>query len=239
MTSLSVGMPAYNEAENIAAMIEMTRTSLDSLVDDLEIIVVNDGSADKTGEIVRGISADDPRVRLIEHPQNQGYGAAVRDAAWAATKELVFITDSDLQFDLSELARFLPRIQEADLVIGYRYERSDPWYRRLFGHGWSWLVNLLFGYTARDVDCAFKLFKRQVIDTIQVESGGAMFSAEFLVRAKRAGFDIIEEPVNHYPRKAGSQTGARPSVVLRAFGELFSMRRRMWADRNNAPRRGL
>jgi len=98
----------------------------------------------------------------------------------------------------------------------------------LFGHGWSWLVNLLFGYTARDVDCAFKLFKREVIESFQVQSGGAMFSAEFLVRTKRAGFKIVEEPVSHYPRVAGSQTGARPAVILRAFRELFKMRWRMW-----------
>lgn len=228
MTSLTIAMPAYNEAANIGPMIAMALTKVAPLVDDLEVVVVNDGSKDNTGEIVRQISAKDPRVRLVEHPVNLGYGAAVRDGIWAATKELVFFTDSDLQFDLTEVEHFLPRIQQADMVIGYRYARSDPWHRRLFGHGWSWLVNLLFGYTARDVDCAFKLFKRQVIDTIQVKSGGAMFSAEFLVRAKAAGFTIVEEPVSHYPRKAGSQTGARLHVIARAFRELFKMRWEMW-----------
>lgn len=227
MTSLTVAMPAYNEAENIAVMIDRARDIVGPLVDDLEIIVCNDGSADATGTIVQGISDQDPRVCLVQHPTNLGYGAAVQDAVWAATKELVFFTDSDLQFDLSEITRFLPRIAEADLVIGYRYARSDPWYRRLFGHGWSWLVNLLFGYTARDIDCAFKLFRHTVIETVTVESGGAMFSAEFLVRAKKAGFRIVEEPVSHYPRRAGSQTGARPAVVLRAFRELFKLRGRL------------
>jgi glycosyltransferase involved in cell wall biosynthesis len=231
VTSLTVSMPAYNEAENIVPMIEMVRTKVAPLVDDLEIIICNDGSSDQTGQIVRRISAEDPRVRLVDHPVNQGYGAAVRDAIWAATKELILATDSDLQFDLGEVARFLPRIQQADMVIGYRYARSDPWHRQLFGHGWSWLVNLLFGYTARDVDCAFKLFKRKVIETIQVESRGAMFSAEFLVRAKQAGFKIVEEPVSHYPRLAGSQTGARPKVILRAFRELIKMRWKMWTKR--------
>ena len=227
MTSLTVAMPAHNEAENIAEMIDRTRTIVGPLVDDLEIIVCNDGSDDDTARIVREIGEQDPRVRLINHQECQGYGAAVRSAVWAATKELVFFTDSDLQFDISEITRFLPRIQEADMVIGYRYARSDPWFRSLFGHGWSWLVNLLFGYTARDVDCAYKLLKRQVIDTVQVESGGAMFSAELLVRAKKLGFRIVEEPVSHYPRVAGSQTGARPDVVLRAFRELFKLRGRL------------
>jgi len=227
MTSLTVAMPAYNEAENIAEMINRARTIVGPLVDDLEIIVCNDGSADETGAIVLHEAQADPRVRLVEHEVNQGYGAAVRDAVWAASKELVFFTDSDLQFDLSEIERFILRIQEADMVIGYRYARSDPWYRSLFGHGWSWLVNLLFGYTARDIDCAYKLFRRKVIETVKVESGGAMFSAEFLVRCKKAGFRMVEEPVSHYPRIAGSQTGANPRVVLRAFGELFRLRGRL------------
>jgi len=227
MTSLTVAMPAYNEAENIAEMINRARTIVGPLVDDLEIIICNDGSADETGAIVLQEAQADPRVRLVEHEVNQGYGAAVRDAVWAASKDLVFFTDSDLQFDLSEIERFLLRIQEADMVIGYRYARSDPWYRSLFGHGWSWLVNLLFGYTARDIDCAYKLFRRKVIETVKVESGGAMFSAEFLVRCKKAGFRMVEEPVSHYPRIAGSQTGANPRVVLRAFGELFRLRGRL------------
>ena len=238
MTSLTVSLPAYNEGENIARMVDLVRDKMGPLVDDIEIIIVNDGSRDNTGDIVRRIGERDPRVRLIEHPVNQGYGAAVHDAVWAATKDLVFFTDSDLQFDLEELKRFLPRIRQADLVIGYRHARSDPWHRVLFGHGWSWLVNLLFGYTARDVDCAFKLFKRHVLDAIRVDSRGAMFSAEFLVRAKKAGFKIVEEPVSHYPRVAGSQTGARPDVILRAFRELFRMRWRMWLERWRGRREG-
>ena len=228
MTSLTVSMPAYNEDLNIGPMIDMARTKVGPLVDELEIVVVDDGSKDNTAAVVEAISSQDARVRLIQHPVNMGYGAAVKDSIWAASKVLILTTDSDLQFDLAEVSRFLPRLLNADMVIGYRHSRSDPWHRRLFGNGWSWLVNLLFGYTARDVDCAFKLFKRQVIDTITVQSGGAMFSAEFLVRAKRAGFKIVEEPVSHFPRRAGSQTGARMHVILRAFKELFKLRWRMW-----------
>ena len=233
MTSLTVSLPAYNEADNIARMIDAVRSEAGPLVDELEIVVVDDGSSDATGDIVRQISEEDSRVRLIQHPVNQGYGSAVRDAVWAATKELIFLTDSDLQFDLSELGRLLPLIDEGDLVVGYRYARNDPWHRTLFGHGWSWLVNLLFGYTVRDVDCAFKLFRREVIDTIRVESGGAMFSAEFLVRAKKAGFKIVEEPVSHRPRVAGSSTGSRPDVILRGFRELLKVRWRMWMEREH------
>lgn len=231
MASLTVSLPAYNEGANIGPMIDLVRTHVAPLVDDLEIVVVDDGSTDSTSDVVRGIAAHDLRVRLLEHPVNMGYGAAVRDAIWAATKELVLTTDSDRQFDLREITRFLPRLAGADMVVGYRYARSDPWHRRLFGHGWSWLVNLLFGYTARDIDCAFKLFRHKVIETVHVDSGGAMFSAEFLVRAKLAGFRIAEEPVSHYPRVAGSPTGARLRVILRAFRELFKLRWRMWMGR--------
>ncbi len=230
MTTLTVCMPAYNEAENIAVMIDRVREIVGPQVDDLEIVVVNDGSADDTGAIVRRISAEDARVRLVEHPVNLGYGAAARDAIWAAGKEWIFFTDSDLQFDLKELERFLARKDEADLIVGYRFARSDPWYRSLFGHGWSWLVNVMFGHVARDVDCAFKLFHRRVIERLVVQSGGAMFSAEFLIRAKRAGFKIVEEPVSHYPRVAGRQTGANPRVILRAFRELFKLRLRFRAE---------
>jgi glycosyltransferase involved in cell wall biosynthesis len=227
VASLTVSLPAYNEQDNIGPMVHLVRDQVGPLVEDLEIIVVDDGSADDTASVVAAIAQEDPRVRLIRHPVNQGYGAAVYDGVWAATKECIFFTDSDRQFSLEELPRFMARLAEADLVIGYRYARSDPWFRRLFGQGWSWLVNLMFGYTARDVDCAYKLFRRQVIETIQVDSRGATFSAEFLVRAKRAGLRIVEEPVSHHPRVAGSQTGANPRVILRAFRELAKLRWRI------------
>lgn len=231
LDSLTVALPAYNEAANIEAMVRDVYEKVAPLAGDLEVIVVNDGSADETGAILERMAAEDGRLRVVDHPVNLGYGAAVRDGIWAASKAYVFFTDSDRQFDLSELARLAARLDEADMVIGYRQARSDPWHRRLFGHGWSWLVNLLFGYVARDVDCAFKLFSRQVIDEVQVDSTGATFSAEFLARAKRVGFIIVEEPVSHYPRKAGSQTGARPDVILRAFRELVKLRWRLWFER--------
>ena len=225
---LTVSLPAYNEQDNIGPMIDLVLQEVGPLVDDLEVIVVDDGSRDATAQVVEARAEQDPRVRLVRHPVNQGYGAAVYDGVWAASKEWIFFTDSDRQFSLDELPRFLAHRSDADLVIGYRFARSDPWFRRFFGQGWSWLVNLMFGYTARDIDCAYKLFRREVIETIQVDSRGATFSAEFLVQAKRAGFRIVEEPVSHHPRVAGSQTGANPRVILRAFRELAKLRWRLW-----------
>jgi len=225
--NISVAIPAYNEAENIAGMIEDVAREVGALADDVEIIVVDDGSKDATAEVVRGLAVRYPQLRLVQHEANQGYGAAVFDGLTSATKELVFFTDGDRQFDLREVRSLLEGLGSADLVVGYRAPRRDPFMRRLNGRGWSLLVTALFGYTARDIDCAFKLMRRSVIDRLkgEVKSRGATFSAEFLVRAKHAGFRIAEVPVRgHRPRVAGSPTGARPAVVFRAFRELVRFR---------------
>lgn len=224
MRSISVILPAYNEEAIIGETVRAVGTVLDKLSPDYEVIVVNDGSRDRTAEVVAELSARNPRVRCISHSQNQGYGAALGTGFASATKELVFLTDGDKQFDVAELSQFLPLAEEAELVIGFRRPRRDPLMRRLNGWGWNFLVNLLFGYTSRDADCAFKLFHRSILNTLRVRSGGATFSAELLIKARRLGFRIIERRVSHYPRPAGSATGARPDVIARAFRELFRLR---------------
>ncbi len=231
MKSLTVAMPAYNEAENIQAMIEETVRAVSPLVDDFEIIVVDDGSRDDTAVIVQSLIPQYPQLRLARHEENKGYGTAVFTGLTHAGKDLIFFTDADRQFDLREIEKLLAEIDRADLVVGYRAPRRDPFMRRLNGRGWSGLVTLLFGYTARDIDCAFKLMRRQVVETLrdEITSGGATFSAEFLVRAKRAGFRIAEVPVTeHRPRVAGNPTGAHPRVILRAFRELVALRLQLW-----------
>jgi glycosyltransferase involved in cell wall biosynthesis len=225
-------MPAYNEEANVGAMIEDARSVVSEITEDYEIVVVNDGSKDRTAAVVEEKAAKYPQVRLVQHPVNLGYGAAVYDGFAAATKELIFFTDGDRQFVLPEIHRLLARLGEADMVVGYRAPRRDPWARVLYGWGWSTLVTILFGYTARDIDCAFKLFKREIITTIgaEIESRGATFSAEWLVRTKRAGYKIAEVPVTHLPRVAGSQTGARLHVIKRAFKELARFRWKLWNE---------
>ena len=237
MKSISVAMPAYNEAENIEAMIRDVIQVMDTLADDYEVIVVDDGSSDGTAQAVRSLEQQHPAVRLVQHPVNRGYGAAAFSGLTSANKDLVFFTDSDRQFDLQEIEKLLDLMDKADLVVGYRAPRRDPFMRKLNGWGWSALVTLLFGYTARDIDCAFKLMRRDVIEQIkdEVASRGATFSAEFLVRAKRAGFRIREVPLHgHRPRVAGSQTGARPDVIIRAFKELIRFRMVLWQEGNSS-----
>lgn len=231
--SLTVALPAYNEEANIAAMVDEVVRTVTPLVTDWEVVVVDDGSRDGTAAAVSAIEARDPRVRLVRHEKNRGYGAAVWTGLTSARKGLVFFTDSDRQFDLAEIRGLLERLPDADLVVGYRSPRRDPLPRRINGWAWSSLVNLLFGYTARDIDCAFKVMRREVVETLRerVRSRGATFSAELLVRAKMAGFRIRELPVRgHRPRVAGSPTGARLSVVVRAFRELAAFRVKLWRE---------
>jgi glycosyltransferase involved in cell wall biosynthesis len=223
-------MPAYNEEANIEPQVQDVIEALRPLAEDYEVIVVNDGSRDRTGAIVAELALAHPQVRLVQHASNQGYGAALYSGFTSATKDLVFLTDSDRQFALDDLPRLLPLLARADIVAGYRAPRRDPFMRVLNGIGWSALVTLFFGYTARDIDCAFKLFRREILQHIRLESRGATFSAEFLVRAKRAGYRIVELGVTHRPRRAGSQTGARLDVIVRAFRELFRLRWEMWFE---------
>lgn len=226
-------MPAFNEAENIPGMVADVLRIVPRLADELEIIVVDDGSQDETAAVTQALATQHPGLKLVQHEVNRGYGTAVLTGLSHASKELIFFTDADRQFDLSELEKLLAHIETADLVVGYRAPRRDPFMRRLNGKGWSWLVTLLFGYTARDIDCAFKLMRRSVVDRLrnEITSGGATFSAELLVRAKQAGFKIVEVPLSgHRPRVAGSPTGANPRVIVRAFKELVQFRLALWRE---------
>jgi glycosyltransferase involved in cell wall biosynthesis len=231
--SISAVLPAYNEEAIIEQTVLDLANVLDELVDDYEIIVVDDGSRDDTLQRLMALAERNPEMplRVVVHKQNRGYGAALASGFDTATRELIFMTDGDRQFDVAELARFLPALDPAtDLVIGYREQRADPPLRLLNAWGWKLLVNGLFGYTARDVDCAFKLFRRRVWQRVTVHARGATFSAEFLVKARRLGFRVQELPVRHLPRPAGTATGARLDVIARAFRELFQLWRHLDAE---------
>jgi glycosyltransferase involved in cell wall biosynthesis len=234
--SVSAILPAYNEEAIIARSVLDLAAVLAGLVQEYEIVVVDDGSRDGTRQVLLELAEQHPELplRVVLHGQNQGYGAALASGFDAATKELIFFTDGDRQFEVAEIARFLPALDPAtDLVIGWRQHRADPPLRRLNARGWKLLVNGLFGYTARDVDCAFKLFRRRVWQGVTVHARGATFSAEFLVKARRLGFQVKELPVKHLPRTAGKATGARLDVIARAFWELFQLWRHLDAELAN------
>lgn len=217
---IAVALPAKDEEANLPRTVSRVVSQLRKVTTDFEVVVVDDGSRDRTADVVRGLQREYPEVRLVQHPVNLGYGAAVWTGITSGQKEFVFFTDSDGQFDIAELERFIPFAGEYDLVIGYRAPRNDPPMRLVNAFGWKIFVTLLFGYVARDIDCAFKLFRREVLDHVYVESRGAAFSAEFLVKARDHGFKIKELPVTHLPREAGKATGNRPDVIVRAFKEM-------------------
>ena len=230
--SISLVLPAYNEADNIEPMVAEAVPALEAVTDDFEIIVVNDGSADDTSGVTKKVMEAVPQVRLVEHPVNQGFGAAVFTGFTSAEKDWIFYTDADRQFVLSELENFVPLMDQADLIAGYRAPRRDPFMRVFYGKGWSTLCTIVFGYTVRDVDCGFKLLRREIIQHLapSIASRGATFSIEWLVRAKRAGYRFVELPVTHRPRVAGSQTGANIDVIVRAFRELIQVRLQLWRE---------
>jgi len=230
--SISVFFPMHNEEGNIEPQVQAALGVLQGYTDDFEVIVVDDGSTDRTGEIADRLQAENEGVRAVHHPTNRGYGGAVKSGFEAATKELVFFTDGDRQFDLNELGLLLERIEDHDVVLGFRIKRSDAFHRSVNTFLWHRLVRLLFGLRVRDIDCAFKLFRREVLERIgRLETEGAVLSTELLVKISRAGFRVAEVGVHHYPRPTGEQSGASLRVSARAFKELAGLRKRLGSAR--------
>lgn len=227
--SLSLFLPCFNEEQNVERTVRESVAALSEVTDDFEVIVVNDGSRDRTGEIAERLAAENAHVRVCHHEQNRGYGGALRTGFLAAHKDLVCFMDADGQFDVREISDLLSLADKADIVNGFRINRRDPFFRSLNAFLFNRLVRLLFGLKVTDLNCAFKLYHRKVVDAIapQLESTGAFINAEMLIRAKKAGFSIVEVGVHHYPRAAGTQTGAKLSVILRAFKELFALFRKL------------
>ncbi len=220
--TITAFFPAYNEQDNIARVIDRTSAVLWQISQDYEIIIVDDGSTDRTPEIVARMSEYNPKIRLVRHETNRGYGAALASGFAAAKMEWIFFTDSDGQFDVAEIEKFLPFMPAYDLVIGYRIKRADNTLRKF--NSWAWktlVINLFRLHGVRDIDCGFKIVRRQVFQKFRLQTTGAMISTELLVKAQKNGFKIAEVGVNHYPRTAGKPTGAKLDVIFRAFRELF------------------
>ena len=221
---VSAVMPAFNEEQNLPQSVARLAAALTRRARSFEIIVVDDGSRDGTAAVLEGLKARYPMLRVVRHPTNRGYGAALRSGFDSARLAWVFMMDADNQFDPDEIGLLLDRAGDADIVAGYRQNRRDPLPRRLNAWAFFTLVRLLFGYLARDVNCAFKLFRRDLLARMALHSDGALINTEILVLARRMQARIVEVPVHHYPRTAGTPTGANPRVVLRAFRELLAFR---------------
>ena len=217
-------LPAFNEEANLERSVCALDRALQTHARAHEIIVVDDGSRDGTAEALRSLQASRPHIRVVSHPTNQGYGAALRSGFAAARHPWIFFMDADNQFDPTEIALLVARAEDADIVTGYRRVRRDPWVRRFNTFAFFSLARFLFGYLARDVNCAFKLMRRELLATLLLRSTGALINTELLVQARRRGARVVEVPVSHFPRTSGKQTGANPRVVLRAFRELLQLR---------------
>lgn len=234
LPSLSFFFPAYNEEQTVEAVVREAQSKLPRFAEDLEIIVIDDGSRDRTGEIADRLAGEDPRVRAVHHDPNRGYGGAVRSGLNSATKRFVFFTDGDLQFDLDDLERLVPRLERADVVVGYRQKRADPPKRLFIAWVYNTLIRIMFLAPFRDVDCAFKLFDREVFTRVplsRVRSNGAFFSPELLLVLRASGERIEQVGVRHFPRRFGEEKGATIKVVLRAIRDLLRLRLRLLLGR--------
>jgi len=237
VSELSYFFPAHNEAANLEGLVAEALQTLPGLADTFEIVIVDDGSKDATPAIADALAAAHPEVRAVHHPTNLGYGAALRSGFAAARYDHLAFTDGDRQFKVADLGRLIDRLEDghADAVVGFRIQRADPLARTVYARLYRLANRIFFGLKVRDVDCACKLFRRSALEGISVESGGAFFSAELLIKLGARGRRIDEVGVPHYPRTAGSPTGAKPQVVFRAVRDFWALRLRLWA----APRKAL
>jgi len=222
LPSLSAFMPAYQEEANIRWVTEDALLKLRMVTDDLELIIVNDGSADKTGEIIDKLADEYPEVVAKHHEVNGGYGAALKTGFSMCGKEFIFYTDGDGQFDPAEIALLIPFLKEGDVVSAYRLDRKDPWNRILNAWIYNTFLLIFFRLNVKDVDCAFKLYKAKFFDSIELRSDGALIDAEVLIKLKKAGARIVQTGVHHFPRLVGEQTGSKLKVIFKTAKEIFA-----------------
>jgi glycosyltransferase involved in cell wall biosynthesis len=239
---LTYFFPAHNEEANLEGLVAEALATLPSLAETFEIICVDDGSKDRTAAIADDLATRYPDiVRVVHHPTNLGYGAALRSGFGAARYDLIAFTDGDRQFKVADIGRLTTRLAATDapdVVVGFRIKRADPPARILYARAYRLANRIFFGLAVTDVDGACKLFRRAALEGIAVESDGAFFSAELLIKLRAAGRTVVEVGVPHYPRTAGSATGAKPQVVARAIRDFWRLRLRMWVNRGRTLRRG-
>jgi len=241
VAALSFFFPAHNEAENIEALVAEALEALPLLADEFEVIAVDDGSRDATGAIADRLATEHAQVRAVHHPVNRGYGGALRSGFAASRMPLVAFTDGDRQFHIADLGALIARMAEADqpdVVVGYRLKRADPTIRKLYAGFYRLALRIFYGLKVKDPDCALKLFRRESLEGIRLESEGGFLSGELLVKLLQSRRTIAEVGVAHYPRTAGTQSGANPKVVFRAIRDFWRLRLLLWFRRDAALKRG-
>lgn len=225
--SLSLVLPAYNETHNIEGLVRRALAVLPRYTDDFEIIIVNDGSRDGSREIIDGLAREDGRVCAVHHPRNRGYGAALRSGFRASSREYVMFMDADHQFDIADIRLLSPFVPLFDIVAGFRMERSDPMHRRINAEVFNIAVRVLFGVHLRDLDCAFKIFRGDLLRSLHLTSSGALINAEIQAQLRRQGATLVQVGVPHHPRRAGQATGGSMRVITRAMRETVVLWLRM------------
>lgn len=225
LPELSVFFPTYNEQDNISTVVNRAKNVLMKVADKWEIIIVNDGSKDQTQQVAEKLAAEDKRIKVILHKRNKGYGGALKTGFKNAKYRWISFSDSDGQFDFSEIRKFIEKSDCADLILGYRRARADSTMRKLYTAVWShWLPKILLGLNVTDYSCGFKLIKKNVYKRVLPLKGEEKVTQiEMLTKAQRLGFKFAEVGVNHYPRRYGTQTGADIRVIMRSIRDLIKL----------------
>ena len=230
--SLTVILPAHNEADNLPVVVPEVITTLPRFCDDFEVIVVDDGSRDGTAEVLESLCREHPCLRVERHKNNRGYGAALATGFRTSTCDYVMFMDSDRQFRIADLELLSPLVDKFDVVAGFRKERNDPLHRRIFAEIFNVTVRVLFGVHMRDIDCAFKVFRGDQIRSLNLTAPGALINTEIQAKLRRIGATVEQVGVNHYPRVAGHATGGSLRVIVRAMRETILL---WWQMRSYVP----
>ncbi len=230
---ISAFFPAYNDGGTIASMVVAALIVLQQLTDDYEIIIINDGSQDYTAQIAAQLARDYPCVRVVHHPENRGYGGALRSGFAAASKDIIFYTDGDAQYDVRDLLRLYPLLTpDVDVVQGFKLNRDDPWFRRPLGRAYHAAVRWAFQLHVRDVDCDFRVLRRRVFEQIELYQNSGEICVELVKKLERSGCKIVEAGVTHYPRPYGHSQFFRPRHLISTLRGLL----RLWWDlRRSSP----
>lgn len=223
LPSLSVFFPCFNEEKNVPVMIKKTAEFLPKIADKYEIIIVDDGSTDNTAQTALELKKIYPEVKLVSHDVNLGYGAGLQTGFKTAQYDWIFYTDGDAQFDITELKRFVPHAQQHQVILGYRQNRADGWSRAVNARLFKWYIDVLFRLGVKDIDCAFKLMRTDLIQSLELFSDGAFICSEYLYKLKKQGIKFKQLPVKHFPRQHGQPTGARPDVIVQALVDAMRL----------------